>query len=142
MSETQTPAGKWISYRAEIKLVDCTIRDGGLMNDHKFDDAVVKGVYDACVAAGIDYMEIGYRNSKVIFPEKENGPWKYSSEEDIRRIVGDNDTPLKLAVMADAEKSDYERGYTAGRSTCGGHDSCRLLYPPDSACARYDQRRP
>ena len=111
MSETshqETPAGKWISYRAEIKVIDCTIRDGGLMNDHKFDDSVVKAVYDACVAGGIDYMEIGYRNSRKIFPPNENGPWKYSSEDDIRRIVGDNDTDLKLCVMADAEKSDYQ----------------------------------
>jgi len=104
----QTPTGKWLSYRPEIKVIDATIRDGGLMNDHKFEDSVVKGVYDACVAAGIDYMEIGYRNSKALFPPSENGPWKHSSEEDIRRIVGDNNTDLKLAVMADAEKSDYE----------------------------------
>ena len=111
MSETshqETPAGKWISYRAEIKVIDCTIRDGGLMNDHKFDDSVVRAVYDACVAGGIDYMEIGYRNSRNIFPPNENGAWKYSSEDDIRRIVGDNDTDLKLCVMADAEKSDYQ----------------------------------
>ena len=104
----QTPPGKWLSYRPEIKVIDATIRDGGLMNDHKFEDSVVKGVYDACVAAGIDYMEIGYRNSKALFPPRENGPWKHSSEEDIRRIVGDNDSDLKLAVMADAEKSDYK----------------------------------
>ena len=111
MQETQqpeTPAGKWISYRAEIKIVDCTIRDGGLMNDHKFDDSTVKAVYDACVAGGIDYMEIGYKNSKKIFPPDENGAWKFSDEDDMRRIVGDNDTPLKLAAMADAEKSDYK----------------------------------
>jgi 4-hydroxy 2-oxovalerate aldolase len=111
MSETsqqETPAGKWISYRAEIKVIDCTIRDGGLMNDHKFADSVVKSVYDACVAGGIDYMEIGYRNSRKIFSPDENGAWKFSSEDDIRRIVGDNDTDLKLCVMADAEKSDYK----------------------------------
>ncbi len=111
MQETnpqKTPAGKWISYRAEIKIIDCTIRDGGLMNDHKFEDKTVKAVYDACVSGGIDYMEIGYRNSKKIFPPDENGAWKHSDEDDIRRIVGDNDTDLKLCVMADAEKSDYK----------------------------------
>ena len=104
----QTWAGKWLGYREEIKVVDVTIRDGGLMNDHKFDDKVVKAVYAACVEAGIDYMEIGYINSRDQFPVAEFGPWKHSREEDIRRIVGDNDTALKLAVMADAEKSDYK----------------------------------
>ena len=104
----QTWAGKWLGYREEIKVIDVTIRDGGLMNDHKFDDKVVKGVYEACVEAGIDYMEIGYINSREQFPSGEFGPWKHSGEEDIRRIVGDNDTALKLAAMADAEKSDYK----------------------------------
>ena len=103
-----TPAGRWLTFRPDIKVLDCTIRDGGLMNDHKFDDDVVKAVYDACVAAGIDYMEIGYINSKEQFPPGEFGPWKHSAEEDIRRIVGDNDTGLKLSAMADVEKSDYQ----------------------------------
>ena len=77
------------------------------MNDHMFDDGLVRAVYDACVAAGIDYMEIGYKNSKRLFTPDKFGAWKHCSEEDIRRIVGDNDTPLKLSAMADAEKSDY-----------------------------------
>jgi 4-hydroxy 2-oxovalerate aldolase len=67
----------------------------------------VKAVYSACVDAGIDYMEIGYINSKRIFSPAEHGPWKFCTEDDIRRIVGTNDTPLKLSAMADAEKSDY-----------------------------------
>ncbi|MFC1929763.1 aldolase catalytic domain-containing protein [Chloroflexota bacterium] len=103
----ESPMGKWVSYRPEIKILDCTIRDGGLMNDHLFDDEIVKAVYSACVDAGIDYMEIGYINSKRIFSPAENGPWKFCTEDDIRRIVGTNDTPLKLSAMADAEKSDY-----------------------------------
>ena len=58
---------RWISYRPEIKVLDCTIRDGGLMNDHNFEDGFVKKVYDTCVAAGIDYMELGYKSDKKIF---------------------------------------------------------------------------
>jgi len=88
-------------------VLDCSIRDGGLMNNHHFDDEIVRAVYRTCVAAGIDYMEIGYKGSKSIYPPSEHGPWKHCDEEDIRRIVGDNDTPLKLAVMADAERTDY-----------------------------------
>ncbi len=103
----ESPSGKWVSYRPGIKILDCTIRDGGLMNDHLFDDDIVKAVYSACVDAGIDYMEIGYINSKRIFSPAEHGAWKFCTEDDIRRIVGENDTPLKLSAMADAEKSDY-----------------------------------
>ncbi len=103
----ESPTSRWISYRPEIKILDCTIRDGGLMNDHLFDDEIVKAVYSACVDAGIDYMELGYINSKRIFSPAEHGAWKFCGEDDIRRIVGENDTPLKLSAMADAEKSDY-----------------------------------
>ena len=107
-SETQdNMARRWLSYRSEIKVLDCTIRDGGLMNNHRFNDETVRAVYLACVEAGIDYMEFGYKNSARIFAPAEHGPWKYCNEEDIRRIVGDNDTPLKLSTMADAEKCDY-----------------------------------
>jgi 4-hydroxy 2-oxovalerate aldolase len=77
------------------------------MNNHLFGDETMKAVYSACVDAGIDYMEIGYKNSKRIFSPVEHGAWKFCTEEDIRRIVGENDTPLKLSAMADAEKSDY-----------------------------------
>ena len=109
MSESkESAAGRWLSYRSDIKVLDCTIRDGGLMNDHKFDDQIVKAVYDACVEAGIDYMELGYKNSKKLFSPSENGPWKFCDEDDMRRIVGENDTDLKLTAMADAEKSDYK----------------------------------
>ncbi|MFH1740566.1 MAG: aldolase catalytic domain-containing protein [bacterium] len=98
----------WITFRPEIKVLDCTVRDGGLVNDSKFDDAFVRAVYETCVAAGIDYMEIGYKNSKRLFPPDKFGPWRHCDENDIRRIVGENDTSLKLAAMADAGKSDWQ----------------------------------
>ncbi len=100
----------WITYRPELKVLDCTIRDGGLMNDHHFTDDFVKAVYETCVEAGVDYMEIGYRNSKEMFPKGQFGPFRHSNEEDIRKIAGDHDpetTGLKLAIMADAGKSDW-----------------------------------
>jgi 4-hydroxy 2-oxovalerate aldolase len=77
------------------------------MNNHKFDDQVVKAVYTACVEAGIDYMELGYKASRKVIVPGEHGVWKYCLEDDLRRIVGDNPTSLKLTVMADAERTDY-----------------------------------
>ena len=100
-------SGGWVTYRPEIKVLDCTIRDGGLINDHFFEDGFVKAVYDACVAAGVDYMELGYKADKKLFSTDEFGPWKFCTEDDIRRIVDDNPTDLKLCAMADAERTDY-----------------------------------
>ena len=101
--------GELISFRPDIKVVDCTIRDGGLVNNFFFDDDFVKNLYMANVAAGVDYMEFGYKASKEIFDVKEFGKWKFCDEEDIRAIVGDNDTDLKIAVMADVGRTDYKK---------------------------------
>src|ERR1043166_1418966 len=103
----ETPAGRWISYRPELKVLDCTIRDGGLMNNHHFEDKIVKAVYTACVEAGIDYMEVGYKASRKIIVPGEHGAWKYCLEDDMRRIVGDKPSTTKISVMADAERTDY-----------------------------------
>jgi 4-hydroxy 2-oxovalerate aldolase len=98
----------WISYRPELKVLDCTIRDGGLINSHMFEDGLVKAVYEACIEAGVDYMEIGYKGSKKIFVPNDFGPWKFCAEDDMRRILGDNDTKLKISAMADVGKTDYK----------------------------------
>ena len=103
----ENEVARWLTYRPEIKVLDCTIRDGGLMNEHNFDDVVVQAVYDACVAGGIDYMELGYKGSGKVFSPSQYGPWKYCTEDNIKKIVGENDTELKLSVMADAERTDY-----------------------------------
>ena len=101
----------WITYRPELKVLDCTIRDGGLINNHQFTDETVRAVYDTCIEAGIDCMEIGYKNSVRLFPKDEFGDWRHCDEDDLNRVFGGHDsgkTGLKLAVMADAEKSDWK----------------------------------
>jgi 4-hydroxy 2-oxovalerate aldolase len=99
--------GRWISYRADIKIMDCTIRDGGLMNKHQFSPEMVKAVYDAAVDGGIDYIELGYKASNKVFAPDQYGAWKFCEEDDLRRIVGDSESDLKLSIMADTERTDY-----------------------------------
>lgn len=106
-TEKNSFAGRWVSYREELKVLDCTIRDGGLMNESKFDDATVAAVYRACVDGGVDYMEVGYKASKKLFAKDRYGDWRFCEEDDLRRVVGDNQTSLKISVMADADKTDY-----------------------------------
>ena len=82
-----TDKAPWITYRPELKVLDCTVRDGGLINNHQFSDEFVKAVYEACVEAGIDYMEIGYKSSESAFSRDEVGPWRFCDEKDLRRVV-------------------------------------------------------
>jgi 4-hydroxy 2-oxovalerate aldolase len=97
--------GSILTVREDIKVFDCTIRDGGLVNNYHFTDEFVKAHYETCVAAGVDYMEIGKNVSPTIMSVDEYGPWNFCKEADIRRIVGENNTNMKIAVMADIGRS-------------------------------------
>ena len=77
----------WITYRPELKVLDCTIRDGGLINNHQFSDELVRAVYEACVAAGVDYMEVGYKASPRQHSRSEFGPWRFCDEDVLNRVV-------------------------------------------------------
>ena len=101
--------GDLLSVRKDIRVIDATIRDGGLCNDFRFDDSFIKDLYNANVKAGVDYMEFGYKASREIFDEKDFGKWKFCKDEDIRKIVGDNKTNLKIAVMSDVGRTDFEK---------------------------------
>lgn len=95
--------------RQSIKVVDATLRDGGLVNNFNFTDEFVKRLYLANIKAGIDYMEFGYKASKELFDVNKFGKWKFSDDEAIREVVGDNETGLKIAVMADVGRCDYKK---------------------------------
>lgn len=95
-------------YREKIKVFDCTIRDGGLINDHHFTDSFVRAVYKALSEANVDYMEIGYKASKKIFSPSKFGKWKFCDEEDIRKAIDGIESKTKLSVMADVDRVDLE----------------------------------
>ncbi len=91
-----------------IKVVDATLRDGGLVNDFFFDDDFVKALYKANIEAGVDYMEFGYRASKKQFDPKDFGKWKFTSDKDVWDIVGEKDPRIKLSVMVDVGRTDFK----------------------------------
>ncbi len=98
-----------LNYRSDIKVLDATLRDGGLVNDFYFTDEFVKALYLTNLKAGVDYMEFGYKASRDMFDESKFGKWKFCRDDDIRAVVGDNDTDLKISVMADVGRCDYKK---------------------------------
>lgn len=95
-------------FREQIKILDCTIRDGGLMNSHDFDDRFVREIFRAISQAGIDYMEIGYKNSKKLFDPKKFGAWKFCEDDAIRRVIEGIETKTKISVMVDVDRVDLD----------------------------------
>lgn len=95
-------------FREKIKVFDCTIRDGGLINNHRFDHRFVREVYNALSQAGVDYMEIGYKNSKKLFPPKEYGIWKFCDDDDIRKVTDGIKSQTKISIMVDVGRVDLD----------------------------------
>ena len=78
-----------------MKLLDCTLRDGGYYTNWSFDDDFVKRFIKSLSMAGIDIIEMGYKS-----PLK-GGKYRKCNDSFIRDIVGDCKTDL--AFMIDAK---------------------------------------
>lgn len=103
--------GNLMSVRRDVKVLDATIRDGGLCNNFDFTDEFVTELYKTNIKCGVDYMEFGYKASKNLFDVNEFGKWKFCDEQNIRAIVGDNVSDMKIAVMADVGRCDYKTDF-------------------------------
>ena len=98
-----------MGVRQSIRVIDATLRDGGIVNDFKFTDEFVKELYKTNIEAGVDYMEVGYKASKKLFDKSKFGKWKFCDDEDILNVIGDNaEKKVKLAVMADVGRCDFK----------------------------------
>ena len=79
-----------------MKLLDCTLRDGGYYTNWTFDDSFVKELVKSLSNAGVDIIEMGYKS-----PLK-GGKYRKCNDSFIKEIVGDlYDTDL--AFMIDAK---------------------------------------
>ena len=107
MNKQKDVSSESVDCWPQLKVLDCTIRDGGLMNNHKFSDEFVRDVHKALVASGVDYMEIGYKADKGMFSPDEYGIWKMCDEDAVKRFFGDEDPGVKLSVMADIGRTNH-----------------------------------
>lgn len=108
MAKKKDTSGDWVSYNPELKVLDCTVRDGGLVTNCEFQDEFVRAVYRSLSAAGVDYMELGYKADQKIFSRSDFGRWKFTTEEDIREVLGDTDGDMKLSVLVDVGRTNYK----------------------------------
>ncbi|MFH1783434.1 MAG: aldolase catalytic domain-containing protein [bacterium] len=95
-------------YREKIRVLDCTIRDGGLINNHDFEPGFVREVYKAISAAGVDYIELGYRNSSKLFSSDEYGLWKFSTDEEIKKVIDGVESNTKISLMVDVGRVELD----------------------------------
>lgn len=99
---------KLLGFRESVRVVDATLRDGGLVNDFYFTDEFVKNLYNTNLKAGVDYMEVGYKASKEMFDTGKFGKWKFCDDDDIFEVIGDGKGDVRLCAMADVGRCDYK----------------------------------
>ncbi|MCM3763646.1 aldolase catalytic domain-containing protein [Neobacillus niacini] len=87
------------------KILDCTIRDGGLVNNWDFSVEFVQDLYNGLSEAGVEYMEIGYKNSSKLLNATEPNPWRFLDDNFLKEII-----PVKkftkLSALVDIGRVD------------------------------------
>lgn len=119
---------------APVKVLDCTIRDGGLMNRWQFDEAFVKRLITASRRAGSAYVELGYKASTAFFNPAEYGLWRFCREETLREFW----TPgqdAQLAVMLDIGRFDPRDMLPSDQSVVGAFRVACYVHQIDEAIA-------
>lgn len=91
----------------KFEILDCTIRDGGYINDWNFDKKFVRETYRMLSKSGIDYVELGYQGSEKYFDKDKYGTFRFSWIEDINYVCQGIDG-AKVSLMVDYGKFDLD----------------------------------
>jgi 4-hydroxy 2-oxovalerate aldolase len=51
----------------DVKLLDCTLRDGGFINDWQFGHENIAGIAQGLATAGVDIIEVGFLDGRRPF---------------------------------------------------------------------------
>ena len=88
---------------ASINILDCTLRDGGYVNNWSFSDKICINLIDSLRKSKIEYIELGYINKKS---GKCKDTTMFNNFECINNIITDNDA--KYVIMLDLGDFDID----------------------------------
>lgn len=100
----------------KIYLLDCTLRDGGYINDWRFGEETIKGFGKKIAQTGIEIYEVGfikgdtYDPDKAVFPDTASITNVIQPKEDRLLYVGmvDMSTPIPLERIAPCDGSSID----------------------------------
>ncbi|MEJ2611085.1 MAG: aldolase catalytic domain-containing protein [Candidatus Thiodiazotropha sp.] len=96
-------------FRKELKVLDCTIRDGGLINNYHFTDDFVRAVYRAACDSGVDIIELGKKLAvSDTYTREAYGKWNFCDDDDLKMIIDSYEAETRplVAVMFDIGRVD------------------------------------
>ena len=94
--------------KKRVRILDCTIRDGGFENNFSFTIDEVKKALDTSSKVGYEYFEIGYLTNEELL-KKDVGVWKNIPFDLVREIKQDVNPECKISVMVDSWRYDIDR---------------------------------
>ena len=90
---------------SDIKILDCTLRDGGYLNDWKFGEGNIQSIISDLSDAGIDYVECGFLSDKVSYnPDRS----LFNSTDSVKPLIK-SDLKTKYTLMVNYGEYDFSR---------------------------------
>lgn len=100
----------------KYNLLDCTLRDGGYINNWDFGDEIIRSIIQYLVDARMDFIECGYLNRQVSEP----GFAQFDSISKITKLLPKEKHSSEFLVMADvAQVAPKDITPYAGNSVVG-----------------------
>ena len=83
-----------------IKILDCTLRDGGYINVWNFGEPTIKSITHKLEAAAIDIIEVGFMTEK----SQDENYTLFSSTEEVEQIMPATHNSMYVGMIAIGEK--------------------------------------
>ena len=91
-----------------MKILDCTLRDGGYYNAWDFSNDLVADYLFAMEALKVDFVEIGFRSLKI---QGFKGAYAYSSDAFLNNLGIPKSLQNKIGVMLNgSELAEHDKG--------------------------------
>ena len=82
---------------SKISLLDCTLRDGGYINNWEFGTETISETKRLLEEAGVDILELGFLRNEPY----QNGRTVFNSVDQVKALIGNKRPGMQYAVMAD-----------------------------------------
>lgn len=105
-----------------FRVLDCTLRDGGCVNDFNFGDDYIYQIKNGLEQSGVDIIELGYIDDKA---GSESGRTQYINEKVIEKYIGEKKNNIMYVAMMDYGKFDPNN---FGSRTETGIDGIRIAF--------------
>lgn len=80
-----------------ITLLDCTLRDGGYINDWRFGKEAIVDIIDKLEDAKVDILELGFMKNEPYLEDRT----VFNSMSQVKKIIGKKQDGVQYAVMAE-----------------------------------------